>query len=244
MTLLAKDILIIVDDGHGLETAGKRSPDFKNGTHIKENEFNHPTKLLLIEELVYQGINVYDCSTERTDTPLDVRTNRANLKMDKTKYKLYIFISIHFNAIGHYWSDNIGGLETYHYLTSSQGKKIAELIHGQLLKGTDLKDRGVKSANFHVLRETNMFAVLLECGFMSNHIESSLMKNIAYQKECSIEITKGICEYANIKYKEKKNELETMVTLISPAYHKVWMKHMKEHSDLNWEGFLKRALKL
>jgi N-acetylmuramoyl-L-alanine amidase len=240
----AKEILVIVDDGHGLETAGKRTPKFEDGTFIKENEFNHPTKKIVMDELKDQGFNVFDVSPERTDTSLKTRSDRANAEYKKKKYKAYIYISIHYNAIGYYWEDKVGGIETYHYPTSSKGKKLAEKIHNQLLKGTDLKDRHVKSANFHVLRETAMPAVLLECGFMSNHTEAKLMKNLAYQEECAIEITKGVCDYFGIKYKNTAvDELERLTKIISPKYYPVWLKHFRSNMKLNWVGFMESALR-
>lgn len=240
--ITASEILVIIDDGHGLETLGKRTPAFADGTVIKENEFNHATKVLLKQELEKQGFHVYDVSPERTDTKLITRTNRANAQMKANKYKKYIFISIHFNAIGSYWNDNVGGIETYHYPTSTEGKKLAQFIHYELLQGTDLKDRKVKSANFHVLRESDMYAVLLELGFMSNHIEANLMRNVSYQKECATEITKGVCNYFKIDYKDSNYTLDSLVKKISPVYYETWLDVMNQHSSLNWEGFLKSAL--
>lgn len=242
--MLAKEIMVIVDDGHGWETVYgyKTTPKFDDGTFIRENEFNHAAKVLLMEQLKAQGFNVYDVSPERTDTPLTVRTDRANQIMKEEKYKAYIFISIHFNSMGIVWNDNAGGIETYHYPTSTNGKKLAQCVHNQLLKGTDLKDRGVKSANFHVLRETSMTAILLECGFMSNHTEAKLMLNIEYQQECALEAVKGVCDYFGIKYQEPISKLEEYTRIISPVYYAVWMKHFKASTKLPWEEFLKSAL--
>ena len=229
---------------NGLETAGKRTPKFEDGSYIKENVFNHATKVILMDTLKDQGFNVYDVSPGRQDDSLKTRTDRANAEYKKKKYKAYIFISIHYNAIGYYWDDKVGGIETYHYPGSSNGKKLAEKVHYQLLKGTDLKDRHVKSANFHVLRETAMPAILCECGFMSNHVEAKLMKNLAYQEECAIEICKGVCDYFGIKYTDNvTDELERLTKIISPKYYKVWLKHFRANMKLNWIGFMESALK-
>lgn len=242
--LSPKDICIIVDDGHGTETKGKRTPDFDDGSHIKENEFNHPTKILLTQYLIAQGFGVYDVSPERTDTPLSIRTDRANDFQKLNKYKIYIFISIHFNAIDSKWNDLVGGIETYYHPVSTNGKKLATIVQKWLLKGTKLKDRKAQSANFHVLRETNkhITAILVECGFMSNKTEALLMRNVEYQKECALEITKGVCEYFNITYKEQITNLEKYIRHISPRYHDVWLKHFKANEKLNWEGLLYQAL--
>jgi N-acetylmuramoyl-L-alanine amidase len=154
--------------------------------------------------------------------------------------------------MGSRWNDKAGGIETFYHDGSTEGKKLANAIHKQLLKGTNLKDRGVKKdttiykSGFHELRETIMPAVLLECGFMSNHVEANLMKNINYQHECAIEVLKGICDYFGIGYneeKEKLSKLEEYTRIISPKYYKVWMKHFKASSGLPWEEFLKNALR-
>lgn len=243
MSILAKDVLVIVDDGHGLETAGKRTPNFEDGTYIKENVFNHATKELLKESLIAQGFNVYDVSPERTDTTLTLRVKRANAQMEAGKYKKYIFISIHFNSISEYWTDDVGGIETFYYTYSKYGKELATDIHSKLLNGTNLKNRKVKPANFYVLKYTDMYAVLLELGFMSNHVEANLMKNVAYQKECATEITKGVCEFYEIKYQEPTDKLTYYAKIISPNYYDIWIQHFKNTPGLNWEGFMESALK-
>jgi N-acetylmuramoyl-L-alanine amidase len=178
-----------VDDGHGLETAGKRTPD-----GYKENEFNHFTKEYLKAELKRCGIEVIDCSPNRTDNSLSNRCDIAN------NAKCNIFVSIHFNAMGDNWQNVAGGIETYYYPGSLEGQRLAGIVQSYLLQGTVMQDRHIKSANFAVLRETIMPAILVECGFMDNPREAALMKSDLYRKECSIEIAKGICKYAGIPY--------------------------------------------
>ena len=80
------------------------------------------------------------------------------------------------------WQD-ASGIETYHYHTSKNGKRLAEILHRNVLKGTPLRNRGVKTANFHVLHETNMPAVLLELGFMDNLVEAQLLLTNTYRYE-------------------------------------------------------------
>lgn len=244
-----KDILVICNDGHGLETRGKRTPKFEDGTIIKENEFNHPTKTIFIQVCRDFGFATYDVSPERTDTKLQLRTDRANNVYRLKKYKRYIYVSFHFNAMGDYWDDSSGGTEIFYHEGSVEGKKLATAINKQLIKGTNLKNRGVKADKtiykngFHELRETIMTAVLLECGFMSNHVEANLMRNLNYQQECAIETLKGICDYFGIKYLESKSNLEKYIKHISPNYWQVWLKHFKATGKLNWEGLLETALR-
>lgn len=178
-----------LDDGHGKETAGKRTPD-----GYRENEFNHGTKLFLVDELIRNGFIYTDCSPLRSDNSLQNRCDIAN------NAKCDLFISIHYNAMSTVWNSNVGGIETYHYPSSTTGKRLASKVQYQLIKGTKMLNRGVKTANFYVLRNTKMTAILVECGFMDNPVEAKLMKSISYRKECASEICRGICAYYGKNY--------------------------------------------
>ncbi|RPJ79824.1 MAG: N-acetylmuramoyl-L-alanine amidase [Alphaproteobacteria bacterium] len=180
-----------VDDGHGYNTPGKRTPN-----NYPENEFNHYTKEFLIKALTRCGIKPIDCSPTREDNSLSDRCKIANYA------SCDLFVSIHYNALGNTWRDDIGGIETYYWSgpNNEAGKKFATLIHNNLIQGTPLINRGVKSADFYVLRETNMIAALCECGFMDNPKEAALMDSVDYRRECSEEICKGICQYLGVNY--------------------------------------------
>src|SRR5690606_10532549 len=79
--------------------------------------------------------------------------------------------------------------------------KLAEAVHRQLIRATGRPDRGVKSANFHVLRETRMTAILVECGFMTNREECELLKSDAYRRKCAEAIVAGIVEVYGLRKK-------------------------------------------
>ena len=228
-------IKIAVDDGHGIDTQGKRTPD-----GYKENEFNHFTKEFLIAELIRNGFEIVDCSPTRQDNSLENRVEIAN------NSNANIFISIHFNALNGVWGD-WGGIETYCYNFGYESEKIARMVHKYLLQGTKLKDRGVKTANFYVLKYTKMPAILCECGFMDNKKEAELMKSDSYRKECSIEICKGICEYYKKPYiAEIKNtgfqltkEAENILNNINiTKYGSVWIDFIKKHPEVNLSGLI------
>ncbi len=195
-------MLIAIDNGHGLNTPGKRTPSFpKTGQVIKEWEFNYSTAKRLGNLLRYNGFNIIYVSDTDQDTPLSVRTKKAN------NVKADLFVSIHFNAYQEAWG-NHGGIETYHYPNSTKGKELADLVQDELIKETGLRNRGVKSANFQVLRETNMVSVLAECGFMDNLDEAKLMLDENYQLKCARAIAKGICKYFGVEYKEEKKNID------------------------------------
>jgi N-acetylmuramoyl-L-alanine amidase len=222
--------IIAVDDGHGLETAGKRSPD-----GYKENIFNHYTKEYLKIELIAQSFKIVDCSPTRSDNSLQDRCNRAN------NGNADIFVSIHFNAMGNKWQSGAEGIETYYHGGSTKGKKLATCVHKRLMQGTRMNNRGIKAdttiytSGFAVLRNTKMPAILPECGFMDNKEDIILMKSIDYRKECAKEICQGICDYFGISYKNKSVYSDSAI--LKYGYDKDWYqgKNYKENDNVTWE---------
>lgn len=210
--------LVIGDDGHGYDpvtgvaTAGKRTPKFSDGTFMYENEFNHAVVEKMKPLFKNVSIEFYDVSPEMTDTPLTTRSSRAN-KVYNDAVKKYgkdnvkcIFISVHANAYLGTWGE-WGGVSTFHDPGSVNGKKLATSVQKFLMNGTPLRNRGVKTDDFHVLRETLMPAILVECAFMDNLTEATLLRTDAYRQECAEEIFFGACEYLGVKAELPKPEV-------------------------------------
>lgn len=195
--------IIGLDNGHGINTAGKRSPKFEDGTFMKEYEFNSAVVKYLDQYLQYNGFNTLLVSPTEDDTPLEIRTDLANNTI-KNKYNkpVDIYISIHANALGNTWG-NHGGIETYIYTKVDENtKRLGQIVHKNVMKNTSLKDRGLKQADFHVLRETKMPSVLCELGFMDNKQECLLLLSDAYRQECAKKICIAVCEYYNVPFKD------------------------------------------
>ena len=195
-------VLVALDDGHGTETAGKRSPAFSDGGVLKENEFNSKTADYLKEALERCGFDVLMVAPEETDTALATRVQRANAA------KADIYISIHANAYGTNWN-TANGVETWIYggiKNQSQTYRFAECIHEALVSGSGRKDRGIKrSSELYVLKATTMHAVLVECGFMTNREECELLKLDSYRRKCAESICKGVCAFYKAQYKQPEN---------------------------------------
>ena len=198
--------LIAIDDGHGLSTAGKRTP-FLPGTKqfMHENEFNSATAGYLKTNLERCGFKTLMVAQGDADTPLRVRTDTAN------NANADFYISVHANALTGVWGAQ-NGHDVFYYPGSVEGKKAAIIINKYLAQGTALKNRGVHEENFHVLRETHMPSVLIECGFMDNLREAKLLMSDEYRRECAEEICKGICEYFGVVYVPKKPTIEDVIT--------------------------------
>ena len=196
--------LIAVDAGHGMNTAGKRTPMFSDGTIMKENEFNRATADYLVKALNRNGFKTILTAPDILDTPLQKRVQRAN------DAKADAFICIHANAYGDDWN-NANGIESWIYEKSNQNTiHFAEDIQKELIAFTNRKNRGIKkSSDLYVLRTTNMMAVLVECGFLTNLEEATLLRSEKYRKECAEGICKGICKYYNMPYKLEQQDDNT-----------------------------------
>lgn len=191
---------IAIDDGHGMETAGKRTPAFSDGSVMRENEFNRAVVSYLHDELIRNGFSVVLTAPEDTDISLATRVQRAN-----DAHADY-FISVHANAFGNGWNDANGVESFVHALNDAKTTSLARCVQHELVRETGLRDRGVKeNPTLYVLRKTTMPAVLCECGFMTNVIEAKLLKSDAYRKKCAVAICRGICSYTGKVYQEEKS---------------------------------------
>jgi N-acetylmuramoyl-L-alanine amidase len=137
----------------------------------------------------YEGVDIMLTHAVDHDVPLKERTDKANA------WKADLFVSIHANAAGDGWWNAAQGIETFVYETRPPAAvALANAVQRQLVKATGRPNRGVKSANFHVLRETKMPAILVECGFMTNREEAELLKSDSYRRKCAEAIVAGIVE--------------------------------------------------
>ena len=143
----------------------------------------------LKETLEAAGYNVVMTRTGETAGDLYERSELANA------VGADLFVSIHINA-----AENVPsfqGLYTYHHPSSGRGKKFAQMVQSAVCEVSGAIDRGIASADFVVLRETNMAAVLVECGFMSNVEELERLKSDDYQWKLAQGITRGVTDYLN-----------------------------------------------
>ncbi len=188
-------VKIVIDAGHGYNTPGKRSP-------IGEREwsFNNKVVLAAIAKLnSYQNVQVLrvDDSTGKTDVPLKTRTDRAN------NWQADMYIAVHHNALTGTWGKH-SGIETYtmdHPQANPKSVAIAKEIHPRIVKAMGLQDRGIKRANFHVLRETRMPAVLTEGGFMDSTIDIAKLRDDRYLKAQGEALAEGIAAYFKLRPK-------------------------------------------
>lgn len=182
-----------IDNGHGKNTPGKRTPD----DSMREWEFNYATAKYLEEELEFNDFKTLMVSDTSEDTPLRTRANKAN------QANVDIFVSIHANANTGSWGE-ANGVETFAFKAGTKGDKLAQFVQEELIKATGLRNRGVKYSNLFITRELKMPSILCECGFMDNKKEAALLKDDSFRQKCAKAICMGICKFFNVTYKSKE----------------------------------------
>lgn len=176
-----------IDAGHGGKDVGAVGV---SGVH--EADINLIVAKHLQAELKRNGQTVKMCRTTDIFKDLPERTAEANA------WGADYYISIHCNA---YNEADANGTETFCYKAGGEGEKIAAAIQKELLDVLKTRDRGVKEANFYVLRKSDMPASLTELAFVTNKDDCAKLTDAATQKQCAVAICKGICKYLNITYK-------------------------------------------
>jgi len=164
--------LILIDPGHGGADPGAVA----NG--LKEKDLNLEISLKLWRFLWEKGFLVSLTRMSDINKSLAQRCEQAN------RLNTGFFISIHCNASV---NSEAEGIEVFHFPGSELGKKWAEIIL-QALSGLGRKLRGVKPADFYVLKHTRCPAVLVECGFLTNPQEAKWLKNSTQQ------ISQALCQ--------------------------------------------------
>jgi N-acetylmuramoyl-L-alanine amidase len=189
--------LIAIDDGHGMETAGKRTPAFPDGTVIRENQFNSAAAKFFAEEMRRCDCNIIFTAPTDVDTPLGTRVRTAN------NANADIFVSFHYNAFTGVWDQTKGGVSTHYYRESERSKRLAQYVQDELIKGTAQANRGIVPGGLYVTKYTTMPAILIEAGFMDVTKEAKLMLDVNFQKEVARETARGVCNYLGIPYVEE-----------------------------------------
>ena len=197
-------IKIAVDAGHGINTAGKRTPD-----NEREWTFNNKVLLAFVEHVTkYENVQVLriDDPTGKTDVPLNDRTKKAN------SWGADIYISFHHNANTGKWG-TWTGVETYVYSTSNtKSMELAKAIHGKYVQAMGLKDRGIKTGNFAVIRDTKMPSILLEGGYMDSTIDIKKMRDNSVLTKAGQAVADGVVELFKLKLKKDIKGVDLIVS--------------------------------
>jgi len=171
-------MIILIDNGHGIETPGKRSPDGR----FKEYLWNREVAEILCDILCDDGFDARLLVPETNDVSLKTRVNRAN-KVWKEEGDC-ILISIHANAAGDgsRWMQ-ARGWSCYTTVGQTESDRLAERMYDSFR--TEFPDASFRTertdgdqdyeADFYILRKTRCPAVLLENWFYDNREECAFL---------------------------------------------------------------------
>ncbi|GLB58327.1 SH3 domain-containing protein [Cytobacillus sp. NCCP-133] len=174
-----KNKTIVLDPGHGGRDNGTTGA---RGT--LEKSLTLRTAQLLSDKLRAAGAHVILTRNSDSYLPLPSRVGVSHY------HNADAFISLHYDSIS---DRTVRGMTTYYY--HSFQKNLAASIHSDVTAMTNVRDRGYRVGDYHVIRENKRNAVLLELGYLSNPAEEILITSGQYQQSVTAGIYQGLARY-------------------------------------------------
>lgn len=184
---------VYIGVGHGGVDTGATA----NG--LKESNLNLSIAKACYDELKRHGVEAMLSRTTDVYESLEAKIAECN------KYNPDYCLDIHNNSGGG------DGVEIFYHHVGNKSKNMAQNVldaicshTGQNSRNPGIKTKLNKSGKdyFGFIRETNAPAILIECAFVDNKKDISVIDTAAEQKVMGIAIAKGILKTLNIKYKE------------------------------------------
>jgi len=173
--------VVIIDPGHGGPDPG--AVDIGG---IQEKQIVMDISQQVAGLLEQQGLQVILTRTGDYDLDLAPRVQMAE------QANATVFVSIHANAIS-MSRPEVNGVETFY--ASPDGKTLASAILDRILNAIPMTNRGVKQANFYVIRRTSMPATLVETGFVTGAEDAPRLADPAFRRQMATAIAQGILDY-------------------------------------------------
>ena len=186
MAIIPKVKTVLLDAGHGIETAGKRSPVWGNGEQLLEYEYSRQLMFGIAHFLDEEGIPYRIITPDDHDIPLKERCEIINRIVNRDRLS-YLLVSIHCNA-----SDGRGtGWEAYTSIGKTTADIFTNIFYEEACKAlphfnirVDNSDGDPdKEANFYILKNSLCPAILTENLFMDNEKDCKyLLSNEGFEK--------------------------------------------------------------
>ncbi|PFQ72426.1 cell wall hydrolase [Bacillus cereus] len=180
------NVEVVIDAGHGAHDSGAV------GNGLLEKERALKLSLYLRDELVSNGVSVAMTRTTDTFLSLSARAKFANDRGAK------VFVSKHLNSGGG------TGYESFVYnRNDANTNRLQDLLHAEAMKvlaPLGFRDRGKKTKDLAVVRETHMPAVLTENGFIDNATDMSHIRKDEVLRKLAQGYAKAICTYLGKSY--------------------------------------------
>ena len=193
---------IVIDAGHGGYDRGGIP-----GQRVSEKDMTLDVARRLKSVLEANGYRVVMTRDSDVFVPLGTRTAIAN------SYRNAIFVSVHFNSATR---RGASGIETYFY--SRDSLALASAIHHYVAGGAPSENRGVRRRGYFVLRRTNMPAVLVECGFLTNPSEAAYAQNASYRQKLAEAIAAGVRSRGSVSSSRSTTRVATAESIPLQPY--------------------------
>jgi N-acetylmuramoyl-L-alanine amidase len=174
---------------------------------VAEKDMNLDVAQRLRNVLAASGYRVVMTRDGDVFVPLQTRVAIAN------SYRNAIFVCIHFNSTQR---RGAAGIETYFYNRDSL--PLASAIHYYVAGGAPSANRGVRRRGYYVLRRTNIPAVLVECGFLTNPTEAAYAQTGSYRQKLAEEIAAGVRGRSSVSSARSTTRVATSETVPLQPY--------------------------
>ena len=191
---------IILDNGHGRETAGKCSPDGR----LLEYAYTRELVRLIAAELESRGLDVSRLVPEQEDIPLKERVSRANTLYQEAG-KQAILISVHVNAAGNgsTWF-SARGWEAWTSVGNTKADDLASCLYeaagaaGFKLRKDETDGDPDKEGHLYILKHTLCPSVLTENLFQDNREEVDFLLSEVGKESITALHVEGITKYLGL----------------------------------------------
>lgn len=190
---------VVIDNGHGIDTLGKRSPDGQ----LREYLWNRQVAELIIDGLINAGVDAELLVPETNDIPLSTRVRRINKVCSDIGAANVILVSVHVNAAGNGDWMNAQGWSAYTCKGRTKSDSLAECLYDAAEK--EFSDRRIRrdmsdgdrdwESDFYILKKSSCPAVLTENFFMDNKDDAAFLLSDEGKKRCAKVHIEGILSY-------------------------------------------------
>lgn len=196
-----KNAIIILDNGHGINTPGKGSPDGS----LKEYAWTREIVKRIKQKFDLIGICSHILVPELNDISLQERVNRANKIYKKNTNKTVILISVHCNAAGNSGWQTARGWSAWTTKGSTKSDLIANYLYKSAHEILDIKNIKIREdksdgdpdweSNFYIIYKSLMPAILTENFFQDNKEDVKYLLSEQGKQDCVNIHVRGIQKY-------------------------------------------------
>lgn len=184
-------LVVVIDAGHGGVDGGAIGV----ATGVVEAELNLKYAYALKAELEARGMTVVMTRTDEGALASGKKADMAARKKIMNGCDADIVVSIHMNK---FTDRGASGPMAFYEKGSDEGKLLATAVITGVCEALERRVRLANPADYYVIRESDMPAVLVECGFLSNASDESLMQTDDYMKALVRGIADGVEAYFGI----------------------------------------------